>query len=251
MNYLLTISFDGSFFHGWQRQANAISVQECVENALFSLFQERIAVQGCSRTDAGVHAKCFKANFHSEKHMEEKTIIGGLNFYLPEAVCVSACKLVPEDFNARFACKSKEYHYCFYSDQVRNPFYKNRAVQIKHPLDVRLMDEEAKDFIGKHDFSAFCAAGSSVLSNVRTVLNACVTREGDQIVFSVEADGFLYNMVRIMAGTLLYIDEGKIPAGSIPSIIQSGDRTLAGKTMPPEGLYLWDVHYEEKDHVKE
>ena len=243
MNYLLTLCFDGSYFHGWQRQANAVSVQECVENAVQSLFQERCGVQGCSRTDAGVHAKYFKANFHSEKELDEKTIVGGLNFYLPEAVAVLGCESVPEEFNARFACKSKEYHYCFYPKKIRDPFFKNRAVQVKHSLDVDLMNKEAKAYIGQHDFTSFCAAGSSVLSNVRTVKDASVYRDGEQVVFSVEADGFLYNMVRIMAGTLLYIDEGKLPNGSIPAIISAKDRVAAGKTMPPDGLYLWDVHY--------
>lgn len=243
MNYLLTLMFDGSPFHGWQRQNNALSVQECVENAVFRLFGEKTAVQGCSRTDAGVHAKDFKANFHIQKQMEERTIVGGLNFYLPDAISVVSCEAVPEDFNARFRCVSKEYHYEFYTGTYTNPFYKNKAAHVKHELNVSLLNEQAKSYIGTHDFSAFCAAGSSVLSNVRTVKNAGVFREGDKIVFSVEADGFLYNMVRIMAGTLLYIDEGKIPPDSIPQILEKKDRTLAGKTMPPEGLYLYKVNY--------
>lgn len=245
MNYLLTMMFDGSYFHGWQTQKNADSVQMNVQNAVEKLFGERVHVQGCSRTDAGVHARCFKANFHTEKKMPVETVIGGLNFYLHDAISVYACETVKESFNARFDCDKKQYHYEFYTGRERNPFLAHRAAQVKHSLDVGLMNEQAKDYVGTHDFSAFCAAGSSVLSNVRTVKAAEVFTLGDRIVFSVEADGFLYNMVRIMAGTLLYIAEGKIPVGEIPTILASKDRTLAGKTMPPDGLYLNQVWFKE------
>ncbi len=238
MNYLLTMLFDGTAYHGWQRQDNAVTVQEKLEDAVFQLFGQRVSATGCSRTDAGVHAKCFKANFHAEKERPMDTVVSGLNFYLPDDICVTGCEIVPDDFNARFSCETKEYHYVFYDSPVRNPFYLNRAAHCKHRLDEKLMDQEAKSFIGKHDFTAFCAAGAAVRSNVRTVKNAGVFRENDKVIYFVEADGFLYNMVRIMAGTLLYIDEGKIERGSIPSIICSKDRLLAGKTVPPEGLYL-------------
>ncbi len=245
MNYLLTMMFDGSYFHGWQTQKNADSVQSNVQNAVAKLFGERVHVQGCSRTDAGVHARCFKANFHTQKEMAPETVIGGLNFYLREAISVYDCQIVPETFNARFDCERKQYHYEFYTGRERNPFLAHRAAQVKHSLDVDLMNEQAKYYIGTHDFSAFCAAGSSVISNVRTVKAADVFSLDDRIVFSVEADGFLYNMVRIMAGTLLYISEGKIPVGEIPAILASKDRTLAGKTMPPDGLYLNQVWFKE------
>jgi len=243
MNYLLTLKFCGTAYHGWQRQTNAVSVQEKLENAVYSLFGERVSVAGCSRTDAGVHANCFKANFKTEKLMKDSTVVSGLNFYLPGDISVLSCENVSDDFNARFSCASKEYHYVFYDTRIRDPFYINRACHIKHPLSEKLMDAQAKDYIGRHDFSAFCAAGASVRSNVRTVKSAGVFREGDRVIFFVEADGFLYNMVRIMAGTLLYIDEGKIEEGAVPEIIEKKNRLLAGKTMPPEGLYLNKVFY--------
>lgn len=243
MNYLLTLKFCGTAYHGWQRQNNAVSVQEKLENAVFGLFGEKTSVTGCSRTDAGVHANCFKANFKAEKHLENRTVVAGLNFYLPEDISVCSCENVPDEFNARFSCASKEYHYVFYDSLIRDPFYINRAAHIKHPLNVDLMDEQAKDYIGTHDFSAFCAAGAAVRSNIRTVKNAGVFRDGEKVVFYVEADGFLYNMVRIMAGTLLYIDEGKIKKGAVPKIIEEKSRLSAGKTMPPEGLYLNKVFY--------
>ena len=248
MNYLLTMLFDGSGYHGWQRQENAVTVQEKLEDAVFQLFGERVSVTGCSRTDAGVHAKCFKANFHADKDRSMDTVVSGLNFYLPEDICVTRCETVNDSFNARFSCETKEYHYVLYDSAVRNPFYLNRASHCKHKLDNELMDREAKDYIGTHDFSAFCAAGAAVRSNVRTVKDAGVFRDNDKVIFHVEADGFLYNMVRIMAGTLLYIDEGKIERGSIPSIIAGKDRLRAGKTMPPEGLYLNKVIFKGSEY---
>ena len=243
MNYLLTLMFDGAAFHGWQRQENAVSIQQNLEEAVFHLFGEQVSVTGCSRTDAGVHAKCFKANFHVQKSMELNTIVSGLNFYLPQEIAVYKCQTVPEDFNARFSCVSKEYHYLIYDSKIMNPFYINRATHCKHPLDAQLLNREAQDFLGTHDFTSFCAAGAAVRSNVRTVLSAGVFRENDTIVFHVEADGFLYNMVRIMAGTLLYIAEDKIASGSIPEIIKAKNRLMAGKTMPPYGLYLNEVNF--------
>ncbi len=238
MNYLLTLMFDGTSYHGWQRQENGITVQQKLEDAVSELFCTDVSVTGCSRTDAGVHARCFKANFHSDVERQMNTVISGLNFYLPNDICVTACEIVPDAFNARFSCESKEYHYVFYDSSVRNPFLINKAVHVKHDLDADMMNNEAKDFIGTHDFSSFCAAGAAVRSNVRTVKSAGVFRDNEKVVFYVEADGFLYNMVRIMAGTLLYIDEKKLDRGSIPAIIQSSNRLCAGKTMPPEGLYL-------------
>ncbi|MBQ7638356.1 MAG: tRNA pseudouridine(38-40) synthase TruA [Clostridia bacterium] len=243
MNYLLTMRFCGTAYHGWQRQQNAVSVQEKTENAVLSLFGEKVSVTGCSRTDAGVHANCFKANFKAEKLMDASTVVQGMNFYLPEDVSVLSCEYVGDDFNARFSCVSKEYRYVFYDSRIRDPFLINRAEHVKHELNERLMDAQAKDYLGTHDFSAFCAAGAAVRSNVRTVKNAGVLREDGKVVFFVEADGFLYNMVRIMAGTLLYIDEGKIPEGSIPLIIEKKNRLLAGKTVPAHGLYLNKVFF--------
>ena len=244
MNYLLTLRFYGGNYHGWQRQENAVTVQQRVEEAVASLFGEHTHVIGCSRTDAGVHAERFMANFKAEKRLAPQTAVSGLNFYLPEDIAVTACKEVPEAFHAQYHCVSKEYRYFFYDTNVRDPFMNGRASHCKHRLDTALMDKNAKDYIGTHDFTSFCAAGASVRSNVRTVLNASVFREGDRVVFSVEANGFLYNMVRIMAGTLLYIDEGKLPDGGVPKIIEAKNRLAAGKTAPPEGLYLYRVRYQ-------
>lgn len=243
MNYLITLKYDGSGFHGWQRQENAVTVQERVEESVEKLFCEKISVTGCSRTDTGVHANSFKCNFRTEKVLSPEKIITGMNFYLPDSVAVTDAVKVNEEFNARFDCKKKEYIYKIYNGKVRDPFCINKAYFHKYPLDAELMDREAKDFIGTFDFSSFCAAGATTKTNVRTVFDAGVERQGDFVIFRVEGDGFLYNMVRIMAGTLIYISEGKIEKGTIPQIIASKDRLKAGKTAAPEGLYLNKVYY--------
>lgn len=243
MNYLLTLKYDGSNYHGWQRQDNADTVQARVEEAVKNLFCEQVGVTGCSRTDTGVHANCFKCNFTVDKTIEKSKVISGMNFFLPDDIAVFDCEEVADGFNSRFDCRSKEYIYKIYNSSVRDPFYVNRALFYKYPLDADFLNKQAADFIGTYDFSAFRSAGATTKTTVRTVYNAGVQRHGDMVVFNVEADGFLYNMVRIMVGTLLYISEGKIKSDSIPEIIASKDRINAGKTASPEGLYLNKVNF--------
>ena len=166
-----------------------------------------------------------------------------MNFFLPDDIAVYDSFTVDDEFNARFNCVSKEYIYKIYNGRYPDPFFNNRAMAYKYPLDEKMMDKEAKDYIGKHDFIAFRASGATVKTTERTVLNAGVERDGDVVIFRVEADGFLYNMVRIMVGTLVNISERKIPQGSIPEIIASGDRLRAGKTAEACGLYLNKVNY--------
>lgn len=244
MNYLLTLRFDGSSFHGWQRQKNALSVQECVEKAVSSLFGSCDHVTGCSRTDAGVHANTYKCNFQHDKMIPLANVVTGLNHFLPEQIAVTNAAVVPDEFNARFDCVSKEYIYIIHNSPVRDPFSVGRAYHYKYPLDERMLNEQVKDYIGTHDFSSFRAVGSDVGTTVRTIFNAEVGREGDKVIFRVEGNGFLYNMVRIMAGTLIYISENKITPGTIPEVISSRSRLRAGMTLPPDGLYLNKVNYE-------
>lgn len=243
MNYLITLRYDGSNYHGWQRQNNAVTVQEKVEQAVKSLFHEEISVTGCSRTDTGVHANCFKCNFTSEKIIAHANIVSGLNFFLPSDIACYDSVSVPESFNARFDCKSKEYIYVIYNDKVRNPFFEKKALFYRFPLDEKMLNLQAKDFIGTHDFSSFRSAGATTKTTVRTVKYAGVEREGNLVIFRVEADGFLYNMVRIMVGTLINISEEKIKSGTIKDIIAAENRIYAGKTQAPEGLYLNQVFY--------
>ena len=242
-NLLLTISFDGTAYHGWQVQENAVTVQQILQDAYEQICSSRDNVVGCSRTDAGVHANMYCYNIRTEKAIPCEKLVTALNAVLPRDVAVLDCREVDFDFHARYDCKSKEYIYKIWNSPNKNPFLYNYTLHYKYPLDEEFLSQQAKDFIGTYDFSSFCAAGSSVDDTVRTVVNAKVEREGDMVIFRVEADGFLYNMVRIMTGTLLDIAKGKIPAGSIPQIIESGNRFAAGYTAPARGLYLNNINY--------
>lgn len=242
-NLRLWLKYNGTAYHGWQIQDNADTVQGQIENAVGQIFCEKISVNGCSRTDAGVHANEFCCNFRTENNMPCATVVRALNAKLPLDIVVFACEEVPVDFHARFDTKSKEYIYKIWNSELRNPFLLDTVFQYKYKLDESKLDKAAKDFIGTYDFASFCASGSSVQDTVRTVFDASVTREGDLVIFRVCGDGFLYNMVRIMVGTLIYINEGKIGESDIKEIILSLDRKKAGKTVSPEGLYLNKVNY--------
>lgn len=244
-NLRLWLRYNGTAYHGWQVQENADTVQGQLETAAEQIFCEKISVNGCSRTDAGVHANEFCCNFRTEKMLGCDTVVKALNAKLPLDIVVLKCEEVPFEFHARFDTVSKEYIYKIWNSELRNPFLLDTVFQYKYKLDEEKLNKAAKDFIGTYDFKSFCASGSSVKDTVRTIFNAEVTRDGDLVIFRVEGDGFLYNMVRIMVGTLIYINEGKIGENDIKNIISSGNRLCAGKTVPPEGLYLNRVNYEE------
>ena len=243
-NLLLTISFDGSAYHGWQVQENAVTVQETLQNALEQICSKRDNVVGCSRTDSGVHANMYCCNIRTESNIECKRLVGALNAVLPCDIAALDCREVDFDFHARYDCKSKEYIYKIWNSPNKNPFLYNYSLHYKYPIDEKFLNEQAKAFIGTHYFDAFCAAGSSVEDTKRTVVNASVEREGDMVIFRVEADGFLYNMVRIMVGTLLYINEGGTTPDAIPYILSALNRSEAGPTAPACGLYLDEVFYD-------
>ena len=242
-NLLLTISFDGTNYHGWQVQDNAVTVQQTLQDALEQICSSRDNIVGCSRTDAGVHANMYCCNMRTENPIDCRKLVGALNAILPRDIAALDCKEVDYDFHARYDCKSKEYIYKIWNSPNKNPFNFNHSLHYKYPLDEKFLSEQAKAYIGTHHFDSFCAAGSSVEDTERTVMNATVEREGDMVIFRVEADGFLYNMVRIMAGTLIDISRGKIPADSIESIINAKNRSAAGYTAPAHGLYLNKIHY--------
>ena len=242
-NLLITISYDGSAYHGWQVQKNAVTVQQVFQKAVEKLFCQKTDIKGCSRTDSGVHANMYCVSLKTQKNIPCENIITGLNTYLPKDIAVTSCIEVADDFHARYSVKSKEYVYRIYNSQIRNPFLKNYALHYRYPIDAQYLNEEAQAFLGSHDFSGFCSAKSDVEDTVRTVYSFSVTRNGDEVIFSVEADGFLYNMVRIMVGTLFFVNEGKIKQGELADVIKSKDRKRAGKTAPAHGLYLNNVKY--------
>lgn len=241
---LLTVRYDGTAYHGWQVQHNAVTVQQKLQDAVERITGVRSGLTGCSRTDAGVHAKMFCCAMDSATPLRGEKLCAALNAVLPRDIAVYDVKEVNDAFHPRYDAKGKRYEYVIYNGRQRDPFWEGRAVHVNRPLDERVLEAAAKGFLGTHDFAAFCASGSSVESTVRTVRAASVRREGDVVIFAVEADGFLYNMVRIMAGTLLDIASGKIAANAVPAIIASCDRAQAGMTAPAHGLYLHTVFYE-------
>lgn len=242
-NLLLTIKYDGSNYHGWQVQNNAVTVQEVLQDAIEKVFSKRLGVVGCSRTDSGVHANMYCVSFKTDMNITDRGVVLALNTHLPSDIAVVDCKQVSPDFHPRYNCVTKEYIYKIYNAEIRNPFYTDYAYHYKYNIDAEYLNKEAKAFIGTYDFSAFCSAKSDVEDTVRTVKAFDVWREGDMVFFKVEANGFLYNMVRIMVGTLLQCASGKIGEGEIKSIILSKNRKKAGKTAPPQGLYLNKINY--------
>ena len=243
-NLLITIRFDGSRYHGFQVQENALTICEVFQDAVEAILGERYDIKGCSRTDAGVHADMYCLSMKTANNIPENGLVRALNTALPADVAVINVCTVPSDFHARYDCVGKTYRYIIYNAPWRDPFRPLRTYHSPHILDEEMLNTQAADFCGTYDFSAFCAAGSSVSDTVRTITDATVMRTGNDIIFEISGNGFLYNMVRIMAGTLLDIAAGKIEKGSIPSIILSGNRTKAGRTAPARGLYLYHVKYQ-------
>lgn len=244
-NILLTISYKGTNYHGFQVQENSVTVEEVLQNAVETLLKEKVELKGCSRTDAGVHANMYCVSFKTDSDMGCEHMRYSLDALLPDDIAATDCEEVPDDFHARYSCKAKRYIYKIWNAAYMSPFYKDMALHYKEPIDEDFLDAVATDFIGKHDFSAFTGSKNEQEDCTRNIMSCEVTRDGDLVTFSVTGDGFLYNMVRIMVGTLLFINEGKIEADKIPEIIESKDRQLAGKTARPEGLYLDYVFYED------
>lgn len=242
-NLLLTLQYDGTSYHGWQIQKNALTVQEVFQTALYKILGETPDIKGCSRTDTGVHANMFCVSVKTVCPIDCYRLTGALNALLPHDISVFSCREVNDEFHARYSCISKRYVYNIYNHPSRNPFWDRYALHYPKYLDENLLNEQAQYYVGTHDFAALCGSKSDIEDTVRTVKYANVYRNGDMIQFVVEADGFLYNMVRIMVGTLLRIAQGKIQPDTIPDILQSGNRKNAGHTAPPHGLFLDKVNY--------
>ncbi len=239
----LVLGYDGTNYHGWQIQNNAVTIQEEIQKALAQLFKTDVTVFGCSRTDAGVHAKRFVCHFDLPFSFPLDRLPLALNALLPHDIAVREAIAVPTDFHARFSCRGKTYVYRLLNSPLRSPFECNRAGFWPVRLNAENMDNFAQSFVGEHDFSAFMATGSVIEDTVRKISSCSVERDNDIIRFSVTGNGFLYNMVRIMVGTLIYADLNKLNK-TIPEIIKLKDRTLAGITVPPQGLYLEKVYYD-------
>ena len=248
MNVLLRLAYDGTNYCGFQVQPNGVSVAQVLQDAIEAVFGSRLDIKGCSRTDAGVHALAFALNFSTESKIPVEKIPIALNTKLPADIRVLSAREVPAEFHARYAAHNKTYQYRIRNSVIESPFDCRYTVRVPRPLDVDAMNAAAQSCIGQHDFTAFCAAGSSAAAHgdtVRTITDCHVTRTGDVVTISVTADGYLYNMVRILAGTLVEAGLGRMTAQDVAAALAARDRTMAGPTMPAKGLFLYEVAYEE------
>ncbi len=242
-NIAIIVSYDGTDFCGWQVQPNGVSVAEKINDAIFRLTGRRAMLYGSGRTDSGVHAYAQVANFQTEFFSPCERLVLGLNAYLPPQIRVLRAYEVGEDFNARFSAAGKTYEYVIYNSNVLSPFYLNRAYWVKYALDVDKMNEAAGVLLGKHDFSAFMAAGSPVKSTVRELYELSAKKEDSLIKITATGSGFLYNMVRILTGTLIYAGCGKLNSADVKKILEGGKREKGAPTAPAQGLYLKRVYY--------
>lgn len=240
----LKIEYDGTNYHGWQIQKNANSVQETIEQAISKLLGTKVGIVGCSRTDVGVHAYGQIAHFITDSTIPGDKFSYAINNLLPNDIVIQHSEEVSDDFHSRYSAKGKKYRYLIYNAAHASAIMRNRTYHVRPELDFDKMQEAAKHFIGEHDFAAFQATGGQVRSTVREIYSMELCKKDDNLIsIEVSGSGFLYNMVRIIAGTLIYVGMGKIEADEIPSIIDGLDRTRAGKTAPAEGLYLMEIYY--------
>lgn len=251
MNYRLRLMYDGTNYAGWQRQQNANTIQGELERALSVITRETVSTIGVSRTDAGVHAANYTANVHLEKPIDEYRLFRGVNALLPDDIRLISVSLCKDSFNARFDAIQKTYLYRIDTSPYRNVFYKNYAWHVPHTLDIEKMQKAADCFLGSHDFSGFMAQGGSSKTFTRTIMESSFSKEDSLLTYRITGNGFLYNMVRIIAGTLVWVGKGKILPENIPSIIISKDRTLAGMTAPAHGLTLLQAVYNSENETKE
>ena len=244
-NIALKLMYVGTAYHGWQIQKNAVTVEETLEKALASVVGHPVKCTGAGRTDAGVHAETYVANFRTSSRIPCDRLPLAVNTRLPDDIVVVRAFEVPDSFNAIGSCLKKEYTYRIYNSRFKNPFYVDRAYFYPKHLDEEFLNRAAGMFVGTHDFAAVRSVGTETRSTVRTIYYCHVTRNGDLLELKVCANGFLYNMVRAITGTVLYAAEGKFAPEDIPAILELGDRSAAGPTVPPGGLYLTRLWYED------
>ncbi len=242
-NIILRLMFDGTAYHGFQRQKNGVTIQEKIEDAIFAITGERTPLIGCSRTDAGVHAENYTAMFATASEIPMEQLPKALNSALPEDIRIMRSKEAPEGFHPIFSAIEKTYQYTIVNSRYSDVFLRNYAWFYPIPLEVSRMQEAAEHFLGEHDFAAFMAAGGTAKTSVRHIKALNITKEDGKIQLKITANGFLYNMVRIITGTLVYVGNGKLAPEEIPTLILAKDRRRAGMTAPPEGLRLLHTVY--------
>lgn len=244
MRIKLTLGYDGTSFCGWQVQPNGDTVQQALENAVKCVTGESVRVTGSGRTDSGVHAIGQVAHFDTEsKTVKAENFYRALNAHLPESIRVFKSEKVADDFDACRKAKRKTYSYSTYISNVENPLKERYAVRLDGDVDVDKIRDSAKVFIGEHDFKCMCASGSGAKTTVRTIYNISVKKDGQDLVFTVTGNGFLYNMVRILVGTLIKAGRGETSEEQLQKMLESKSRSLGGRTLPAKGLCLVSVEY--------
>ena len=246
-NLKVIMAYRGTAYHGYQRQNNGITVQEVVERCVGKVLNEPVTIHGCSRTDAGVHARNYCFSVETSSNIAPLGFVRGVNGELPKDISILSCEEADPDFHARFSCKGKEYLYLLHCSECKDPFTTDMACHYRRPFHADLVYEAAQHFVGERDFRAFCSNCAENTNTVRRIHSFDVEIAGDKVKMLVKGDGFLYNMVRIMVGTLLDVNEGKIPADTLEAIFAAGQRKLAGRTAPAHGLYLNRVFYAEHE----
>lgn len=242
-NIKVTLEYDGTNYLGWQKQKIGKTIQGTLEEAIRDLTTEDIEVIGSSRTDAGVHARGFTANFKTNSKIPSEKFREAINHKLPSDIVILKSEEVEEDFHSRYNARGKTYSYSILNRDVTSAIDRNYIYHVKKELDLNSMKEACKYFIGTYDFSAFKTSGSSVKSSVRTISELYIEKSGNLIKIFVTGDGFLYNMVRIIVGTLIMVGNNKIKPEEIKEIIDSKNRDNAGICVPPNGLVLEKVYY--------
>ena len=244
-NIKLIIEYDGKEFNGWQKQPNKLNIQGTIEQAIKLVTGEEVDLTASGRTDAGVHAFGQVANFKTNANIPIEKVAIALNSNLKKSIRIISAEEVDERFHSRLSCKRKTYRYVINNSEFSSAIYRNLETHIPQKLNVEKMKEAAKYFEGEHDFKAFKASGTSSKSSVRTIYKAeVIDAPNNRIYIELTGSGFLYNMVRIISGTLVDVGTEKIKPEDIKNIIESKDRTLAGKTLPPNGLFFVDVKYD-------
>ncbi|MBM4262533.1 MAG: tRNA pseudouridine(38-40) synthase TruA [Deltaproteobacteria bacterium] len=243
MNIKLIVEYDGTRYHGWQTQPNTATIQETLEKAISTFLGTPTKVTGSGRTDAGVHALGQVVNFHCEREYTPHRMRRALNALTPEDITIKEVEVVPEEFDARRDGRCRVYEYWILNRPTASPFYLNRALHVHEPLDVAAMQHAIECLVGKHDFSSFRAAGCDALSPVREVYQISLKKRGELWVFRIEATAFLRHMVRNIIGTLLEVGRGARTVENFSRLLVNRDRTQAGPTATPQGLYLVEVRY--------
>ncbi len=244
MRIKITVSYDGTDFVGWQVQNTGVSVQGLLEDALYAVTGERRRITGSGRTDAGVHALGQVAHFDTDSGIPAEKFCRALNAHLPDNVRVLDSACAEENFHACSTAKRKTYVYKIYLSDMILPLKDRYAVKVYGELDMENINACAKELVGEHDFKGFSSTGGSVKTSVRKIYSLDVTREGDDVTFSVCGNGFLYNMVRIIVGTLIKAGKGELTPTDMRKMLTTGDRTIGGETLPAKGLCLKSVEYE-------